>query len=309
MARVGAAEFVAGRPVWNFVMKALKIAGAALAAIIVVAALLLFIGIPSGFLTSEIQSRVERETGYRLTIAGATKIGLWPSLNVTLNDLTLQDPKDRDTSNRVTVGSVRADMTLKSVWSGKPEITELKIVHPVLYRPLLRERDRLSDAVSKPTKSSEASEANAVTIDRVTVTDGQIVLSNLRDRVENHIDGINADVRIGDDRHVKITGSAPAGEHPLKFGIKATAPAPPLERQNIPMELTLDAPGSLEAPLTARAEVRLNGMVVMINGVNRTLGDSAFNGLASIDIANKPLVKIDLGFHRLDIAMSKSPAA
>src|SRR3984893_10779317 len=308
MARVGAAEFVAGRPVWNFVMKALKIAGAALAAIIVVAALLLFIGIPSGFLTSEIQSRVERETGYRLTIAGATKIGLWPSLNVTLNDLTLQDPKDRDSSNRVTVGSVQADMTLKSVWSGKPEITELKIVHPVLYRPLLRERDRLSDVASKPTKLSEASEATSVAINRVTVTDGQVVLSNLRDRVERHIDGINADVRIGDDRHVKITGSARAGEHPLKFDIKATAPAPPLERQNIPVELTLDAPGVLQAALTAKAEVRLNGMIVMINGVTGRLGDAAFNGWASVDIASKPLVKLDLDFQRLDVAMSKAPA-
>src|SRR5260370_8619247 len=94
MARVGAAEFDAGRPVWNFVMKTLKIAGAALATIIVVAALLLFIGIPSGFLTSEIQSRVERETGYRLTIAGATKIDLCPSLNLPLNDHTPQTPKD-----------------------------------------------------------------------------------------------------------------------------------------------------------------------------------------------------------------------
>jgi AsmA protein len=289
-------------------MKALKIAGAALAAIIVVAALLLFVGIPSGFLTSEIQARVERETGYRLTIAGATKIGLWPSLNVTLNDLTLQDPKDRDTSNRVTVGSVQADMTLKSIWSGHPEITELKIVRPVLYRPLLRERDRPPDASTKSAKPSDASEANAVAIDRVTVTDGRVVLSNLRDRVENHIDGVNVDVRIGDDRHVKITGSARAGEHPLKFDVKATAPAPPLERQNIPAELTLDAPGLLQAPLTAKAEVRLNGMIVMINGVTGTLGDAAFNGWASVDIASKPLVKVDLDFQRLDVAMSKSPA-
>ena len=59
---------------------------------IVVAALLLIVGVPSGFLTSEIQSRVERETGYELTIAGSSKIGIWPSLNVTLNDVTLQDP-------------------------------------------------------------------------------------------------------------------------------------------------------------------------------------------------------------------------
>ncbi len=87
-------------------MRALKIAGAAIAAVIVVAALLLVVGIPSGFLTSEIQARVERETGYRLTIAGSTKIGIWPSLNVTLNDVTLQDPKDRDATSRLTVGSV-----------------------------------------------------------------------------------------------------------------------------------------------------------------------------------------------------------
>ncbi|SHK82938.1 AsmA protein [Bradyrhizobium lablabi] len=288
-------------------MRALKFAGAAVAAVIVIAALLLIIGVPSGFLTSQIQDRVERETGYRLTIKGGTKIGLWPTLNVTLNDLTLQDPKDRDTSNRLTIGSVQADITLNSIWSGKPKITELKIVHPVLYRPLLRERDQLPNASSRSTKSG-TSDGDNVTIDRMTVTDGGVVLSNLHDRVENHIDGINADVRIGADRHVKITGSARAGEHPLKFDIKATAPAAPLERQNIPLELTLDAPGSLDAPLTAKAEVRLNGAIVMINGVTGTLGDATFNGWASVDMASKPLVKLDLDFQRLDIAMSKAPA-
>ena len=74
-------------------MRALKITGSAIAAVIVVLALLLLIGIPSGFLTSEIQGRVERETGYKLTIKGGTRIGLWPSLNITLNDVALQDPE------------------------------------------------------------------------------------------------------------------------------------------------------------------------------------------------------------------------
>src|SRR5260370_31877861 len=61
--------------VWNVVMRALKIAGAATAAVIVVLAMLLIIGIPSGFLTSEIQARAERATRYRLTSYGRTKIG------------------------------------------------------------------------------------------------------------------------------------------------------------------------------------------------------------------------------------------
>src|SRR5260370_2939809 len=105
-------------------MRALKIAGAAFAAVIVVLALLLIIGIPSGFLTSEIQARVERETGYRLTVSGGAKIGLWPKLNVTLTDVTLENPKDPETSNRLTVGRLHADMTLASLWSGHPRITQ-----------------------------------------------------------------------------------------------------------------------------------------------------------------------------------------
>ena len=74
-------------------MRALKIAGAAIAAVIVVIGLLLMIGVPSGFLTQAIQERAERETAYRLAVSGTTRLGIWPSLNVTLNDITVQDPK------------------------------------------------------------------------------------------------------------------------------------------------------------------------------------------------------------------------
>jgi AsmA protein len=287
-------------------MRAVKIVGAAIAAIIIVAALLLIVGVPSGFMTSAIQAEVERATGYRLTIAGTTRIGVWPSLNVTLNDVTLQDPKDRDGSNRLTAGSVQADMTLASVWSGHPQVTELVIVRPVLHVPLLRERLSPPNPSAKPAPSSDEGDANAPAIERVTVTDGAIEFFNLHDHVQDRIDGINASAVIGGDRKITIAGRAKAGEHPLKFDINATVPGHLTERQNIPVELTLDAPGSLQAPLSARAEVRLNGSIVMINGVSGTLGDGAFNGWASVDIASKPLVKLDLDFQRLDVAV---PAA
>jgi AsmA protein len=288
-------------------MKHLKIAGAA---VIVVAGLVLVIGIPSGFLTSSIQARVERETGYRLTISGSTKIGVWPSLNVTLNDVTLQDPRDRDTSDRLTFGSIQADIRLASLWSGAPEITELVIDRPVLTVPLLRERTVPRNSPPRGAVTSTEAEANAntVSIGRVSVTDGTIVFSNLRDRVTNRIEGITANAVIGDDRNVRVSGNARASEHPLKFVIKATTPAPPLERHNIPVDLTLEAPDLLQNPLSAKAEIRLNGSVVMINGLTGALGDGAFNGWASVDIASKPLVKLDLDFQRLDVAISKSNA-
>ncbi len=290
-------------------MRALKIAGSTIAAVIVVLVLLMIIGIPSGFMTSAIQSRVERETGYRLTIAGSTKVGFWPQFHVTMKDVTLENPKDRDNSSRLTVGKVQADMTLSGAWSGHPQITELVISRPVLNVPLLRERSGPLGSASRPATSASEPEANAPTIDRVTVTDGAIVFSNLHDRVENRIEGLSAGALIGDDRKLRVTGSARAGEHPLKFEIKASLPAPPVERQNAPVELTLDAPGALQAPLSAKAEVRLNGKVVMINGLTGAIGDGAFNGWASVDIASKPLLKLDLDFQRLDLAMSKAGGA
>jgi AsmA protein len=290
-------------------MKALKIAGTALAAIVVIAALLLIIGIPSGFLTSTIQDRVERETGYRLTIAGSTRIGLWPSLNVTINDVTLEKPNQNDDSNRLSVGSIKVDMTLASAWSGHPEITELAINRPVLNVPLLRERRLVAKpAASKQVTSSPATDSEAPAIGRVTVTDGTVIFSNLRDRVEKTIEAINANVVVSGDRRIRVTGNARTGNNPVKFEIKGSAPTPPLERQNVPVEVTLDMPALLQGPLSGRAEIRLNGSVVMINGLSGTVGDGAFNGWASVDVASKPLVKLDLDFQRLDIAASRAPA-
>src|SRR5215468_10652734 len=282
-------------------MRALKIAGAASAAVIVVIALLLIVGIPSGFMTSAIQERVERDTGYKLAINGSTRVGIWPSLNVTMKDVTLQDPKDRDITNRLTAASIEADVTLSSVWSGKPEITELVIVRPVLNLPLQRERSR-----DIPARSAGGAAAPPFSIEHVVVTGGTVVFSNLRDRVERRIDGLNADAIMTSDRKIRITGNARTGEHPLKFDVKATVPAPPLERQNIPTEFTLDAPGLLPASVSGKAEVRLSGSIIQINDLSGMFGDGAFNGWASVDVASKPLVKLDLDFHRLNVAMAKS---
>ncbi len=290
-------------------MKVLKIAGAVIAAIVVIAALLLIVGVPSGFLTATIQDRVERETGYHLTIAGSTKIGIWPALNVTMNDVTLEPPKDNDDASRVTAGRIVADITLSSLWSDHPEITELVISRPAIRVPLRRERRAAKAIPSRRDASSDTANSTAPTIGRVTIADGTVTFFNARDRVETHIEGINARAALNPDRRLSVNGNARAGGHPLTFDVKASVPAPPLGRQNIPLELTLEAPGLLRTTLTSRAEVRLNGTVVMINGLSGAVGDGGFDGWASVDFASKPLVKLDLDFRRLDVATNTAQAA
>jgi AsmA protein len=284
-------------------MKALKIAGAAIAAVIAVIGLLLVIGVPSGYLTAQIQERVERETGYKLAINGGAKIGLWPQLNIRLYDVTLENPRDRDINRRFAASVIEADVTLASLWAGKPEITDLVIIRPVVNLPLQRERAR--DVAPAP-KPASGKSADAFSIEHVSVTGGTIVLSNVRDRVERRIETVNADITIDADRKVVVTGSGRSSSSPLKFEVKAALPAAPVERQNIPTEIKIDAPDLLPAQLTAKAEARLNGSVVMINSVTGALGDGAFNGWASVDLSSKPLVKLDLDFQRLNVAMSRN---
>lgn len=284
-------------------MRAVKFAGAAVVAVIIVVALLLVIGIPSGFLTSKIAARVESATGYRLTIDGAAKISLWPTLNISLSDLTLQNPRDRSGITKVTIERVQIDMTLASAWSGRPEIREIVVTHPVLYQPLLR--DRLPNADGSATSKPLAADMDGVTIDRFKISNGEVAFARIRDRIEGRISAIDADAVIGRDRTVKVTGSARVYDHPTKFDIKATTPASS-ERQATPVDFAIDMPDVLKSQLTGRADMRLNGDVVMINGINGTLGDGNFNGWASVDIASKPLVKLDLDFQRLTIPQSQS---
>ncbi|GIQ77339.1 AsmA family protein [Bradyrhizobium sp. RD5-C2] len=282
-------------------MRALKFAGAAIAVVIVIIALVAAVGIPSSFLTSAITERVERETGYTLSINGGAKVSLWPIVNLTLRDVVLQDPRERETSTRFAADRVEAEMTLSSLWSGQPDITDLVIVKPVVNLPLQRERTR----DHHPPAKSSAPDNGGITIRHVSVSGGTIVFANVRDRVENRIETLNADATIGADRKIVVTGSASASDKPLKFEIRATAPQAPLERQSVPAEFNIDAPGLLPVAIKANAEVRLNGTVLMFNGVSGMLGDGGFTGWASVDFAsNKPLVKLDLDFQRVSVAMT-----
>jgi AsmA protein len=285
----------------NVEMRALKIAGAGTAAVIVVVALLLMTGIPSGFVAQAVQIRVERETGYRLVVSGATRLGIWPSLNATLNDVSVHDSKARDSDRRLTISSVQVHIPLRSALSGHTQVSELVITKPVLHVPLRRDRDARIDNVPKPAASSSAAAANDVTIDHVKVIDGAVVFTNLRDRFESRIDGVDGDATIGADRQITFTGSARWGENPLKFAIKAALPAESMQRRNIPVELTLDSAGLVGKSLSAKAQVRANGAVLAINGLSGTLDGVQFNGWASVDLASKPLVKLDLDFQRLDL--------
>ncbi|ABA06283.1 conserved hypothetical protein [Nitrobacter winogradskyi Nb-255] len=289
--------------------KALKIVSAVAASLVAVVLMLLVTGIPSRFVTSLVQDRIERDTGYRIAINGTTGIELWPSPGFALHHVTFDRPGSAATDAQLAVGEVRATLELAGLLSGTLKISELTIDHPTLRAPLLRERTG-GGVPSRPDRSEEtAGDDTAFPIGRVTVSNGAIVFFDPQTGWEDRIDDVNASVRLGADRRINITGDARPGGRSLTFAIAATPPAGPLGRRNIPTELTLEVSGAPTRQLTARAEVRINRQTLLINGLSGSLDDGKFNGWASVDLASKPLVKVDLDFQKLDLSAAPSEAS
>ncbi|KIZ40461.1 MULTISPECIES: AsmA family protein [Rhodopseudomonas] len=283
-------------------MKVVKIGLVGIAIAVAAIMLLLAIGIPSGWVNSLIQNRVARDIGYRITVDGPTKISLFPGLGVTLHDVSLQRPQQDDQDSRITIASLRAALPLRSVIAGHAQVTDLTLTRPVIHVPLLRDRG----APAAPDKNSAAEpQPRTISVDHVSIVDGAVVFANARDGVAQRIDGIDSEIRSAPEQRISATGKARFGDHSLGFAIKAATQGP--ARQPVPVELTLDAPDLLKSQLTAKAEIRLNDAMLQINGLSGMLGDEQFNGWASADLAGKPLLKLDVDFQQLDVAMTPAP--
>lgn len=286
-------------------MKIAKLTGAVIAAIVLLlAAIVLTVGIPSKIMmTSAIQARIERAIGHRIAIDGTTRIALWPTFHVTLNDITL-DRRGSEAAERIEIAQARAEMPFGKLISGKPIITDLTLEKPVAYLPLLRER-----ATSKPSPASNdaattsASDTAQVRIDRITVNDGALVFANPQDKVEERIEAIDATAAIGADLQLVMNATARSGTHALEIDLRVELPVDEATRHNLPMELTFQAPTLMSETLTAKADVRVASTMVRINGVSGTFGGKPFTGWASVDLTSKPLVKLDLDIQ--DLAIGK----
>jgi AsmA protein len=288
-------------------MKPLKITAIGVAGILVAASLLLAWGIPAGFLLGTIQNRFEAETGYRLQIAGDTKIALWPSPRVAARNVNIFKANDGGAQGQFVAESVQLDIPFGSLFSTRPQISEIAIVRPVVRVPLIRERAaRPADSSGN---SAPARPAPPFTVALVTIQDGTVVLFGARDRVERRIERIDLRASLADlNNRLDLTADAYMGDQLLRLRLAGNVPTG-LERQTIPIELTFEAPGLLQERLSTRADVKSSGSLLMINGLTGTIGQSKLNGWASIDFAGKPLVKLDLDAQRIDLAVPRAGAS
>jgi AsmA protein len=282
-------------------MKTLKIIGLVVAVLAAVATLLLFLGVPGGLLVDAVRGRIEA-AGYRLAIAGTTQVSLWPAPSFVANNLALSDSSDPDRS--FTAERARFALALSPLLSGRVQITEVAIVRPVARVALARERATRRTVSAPPAR---AGEGQAFTIDRLTVEDGTIVLTDRRDNVETRVKSIDVAAALG--ASTVVTASGRMDDQPMRLTLKSSVPAHRFGHEPAPVELTFEAPGALQGALTGSAQVRFAGERLSFERFAGEIAGNRFNGRVSIDLAAaKPLVSGDFEFTRVDLAVA-APSA
>lgn len=283
-------------------MKALKIFGAVLGLLIVAIGVIFAIGFPAGLITGMVEERFEKETGYRLDINGGATIKLWPQTVVSLSDVALFDPQDRDITERVRVENIRAELSLRGLLTGDPRVREIRIDRPTITLPMSRERTR---QLSRQRSTANLDDVPMI-IDRVVVSDATFIFRDTRHRVESRIDKFNLTATMPEGRKVDVTVDARSGDQTFKLEAKATIPTGPVDGMIVPVDFKIDAPGMLPQPLTGNSEVKVAGTNISINSLTGTFGTAQFSGYAAIEASAKPLVKVNLDFKQLDL---ERPAA
>jgi AsmA protein len=289
-------------------MKPLKIAALGFAALLAAVVLAAIYGVPAGFLAKYAQDQAIR-AGYRLRIDGNTSIALRPVPTLTLGEFSLSDAIRPTTGLNVAADGARVSLSFLSLLSGRPTITELTVTRPLIRVALARESSGRADNASARQSGSGggAAPVPAFTVDRLTVEDGTVIMSNTRDRFEMRIDRIAATGSFN-AAEAKLDVRANVGDQPVHLQANAKTPFAGLDGANIPVEIAFEAPGALNDKVTGTADVRAGPSVFRINGLAGKIGASRLNGWASVELSGKPMVKADFDVERLAIA-GPSPSA
>ncbi len=279
-------------------MKLVKIIAGLLVVLILAAGALLLSDIPGGLATSLLQSRIEQATGGRIAFTAPVKIGLSP-LAVTASGVTLEGLRELPPGSRLELAGVTATLNAWSLFSGTARVTELTLDTPRLRVPVQRRR-----SAPAPTRPIDQADKIAIAMpDRVSVRDGMVMLFDTSADFESRITGIELRLSAAADRRIQATAAAQIDGQPVTADIETTL-ANDRAGQPLPLSIRLDAPGVLREPLAATAELRRAGTLLRFNNLSGAIGKARFNGWASVDLATKPLVKLDADFERLALGAS-----
>jgi len=279
----------------------IKIAGLVVAGVVLIAALALAFGIPAQPLVGYLIGEAEK-AGFQLRVDGPSSVSLWPSLNISADDVHLA--RAGEAEELLSAKRVRATLSLLDVLTGNTRIREVRLSQPIV---------RLTTGRSSRRPSAQGESADAgrsgIGIDSLVLEDASVITRDVQENLGGTIEGLQLTAWLPAQGPVEVGAEGKAGGRTLRFTARASSASQLAAGRPTPVEAKLELPGLLKAPLSLTASLRAADRIVSIDGLRGTLGSGRVTGSVSVDIAGvRPNVNASLVLDRLEFATSESPA-
>ncbi|MBX4998108.1 AsmA family protein [Rhizobium lentis] len=160
--------------------------------------------ITTGFVRSGIEDALSKWTGYHAEIKGSPVLEFWPTPRITINQITIRQPRESGDKLLGRIESLSADFSLIDALRGRTSFHEFHLLRPNLA--LTRDEKGLIDwsyaGLLARAISGVRYENGAEVLDRdldaeigaVTVEDGTLVVTDIRSARTYHFDSVTADI-------------------------------------------------------------------------------------------------------------------
>jgi AsmA protein len=160
--------------------------------------------ISTGFVRSGIEDALSKWTGYQAEIKGKPVLEFWPTPRITLNDVTIRQPRESGDKLLGRIESLSADFSLIDALRGRTRFHEFHLLRPNLA--LTRDENGLIDwsyagllarAISgvRDDNGTEVLDPKLdADIGAVTVEDGTLTITDTRTGDVHHFDSVAADI-------------------------------------------------------------------------------------------------------------------
>jgi len=270
-------------------VKLVKIAVIGFGTLVALAVLVLLFGVPAKPLLGFVQDQAEK-AGYRLRVEGPAKLSLWPSLNISADDVRVSD---NDNPELLAAKQIRIEVPLLSLVTGDARISELVLKEPVIKATSGRSGRSNSQSGDKP---------KAMAIDRLTVENGTLISRDVRENLEFRIDAMEVTASLPAQGALDFQMQGKSGDQTVRLTLKANSASQIAEGRSTPIDVRLDLPGAMKGSLAFTANLRSTNQGTSIEGIRGTLGNGRVNGSVSVDTSGaRPSTTANLVFDRLEM--------
>ena len=141
---------------------------------------------------------VEEKTGRKLTIRGDTSFKLFPNIAVSLDDISLSNPSGMKGAPLVKMASLRTNLKLMPLFSGRAEVDSLTLINPAFNLQVNKKglnnwdfQSNKSDDKTNDDRQPGSSALKNFTLGAVTIKNGTIHYSDARSGFDDKVEAIN----------------------------------------------------------------------------------------------------------------------